>query len=431
MLRMLALIGLAAAPCAATTVSIAATLRGTVQNRTNGKPSAGDIVALIALDGQNGAGMQVAAQTTTDAAGRYSLEVPDQAMHLVRVSHQKAAYFAPATPGSTTVNVDVYDVAPAVAGITTEADVLTMQTAPGGELRVVEDYFVRNASKPARTQLSDHAYEFYLPEGVKVVGTAAKGPNGMPVESSPVPLPGKGHYAFIFPLRPGQTRFQVSYTLPYSGKSLGWTQRESLATENLVVLLPKSMRFTPEGTEWQPVPANPEAQTFVRKGVAQSVPVAFSIGGQGELPRDSNQPDQAGNAPAASGAAAGAAAGANVATQSSMQSDTRPGGGLGPPVDTPDPLQRYKPWLLGGLGVLLLGGAVWLMRAGPAGARGETATAPTALRPALEQALLALEREYAAGRITPEAYTAEREALQRLLHAALAREAAAVGVASR
>jgi hypothetical protein len=412
--------------CIALASASAASITGTVTDRTTGKLAAGDPVALIAF----AQGMQVAAETKTDAQGHYTLTVPEDdtsangGMHLIRVSHQKAAYFQPAPPGAHTVDVDVYDVAPAVEGVGTEADVLSMQTAPGGNLQVTEDFFVSNNSKPARTQLSDHAYEFFLPEGARVQGTAAMGPGGMPVESAPVPLPGKGHYAFVFPVRPGETRFQVSYTLPYDGKPLGWTQREALPTENLVVLLPKSMRFTPNGTEWQPVPANPDAQTYVRKGVAPDTPIAFGIAGDGQLPREAQ----------ATGGNNAAGNNTGVATSGSMAADTRPGGGLGPPVDTPDPLNKYKPWLLGGLGVLLLAGAIWLLRGSPAApsAPAEAGTpADRRLQPALEQALLALEREHALGFVPAPEYEESRRALQGALHRALAREAAPQGAAPR
>lgn len=392
----------------------AITLSGTVTDRTTGKPSGGDAVALIAFN----QGMQVATQTKTDAQGRYSIDAPDAGMHLIRVDHQKAAYFQPAPAGAHTVDVDVYDVSPSVEGLSTEADVLSMQTAPSGDLQVTEDFFVKNDSKPARTQLSDHAYEFYLPPGAKIQGTAAMGPGGMPVESAPVPLAGPGHFAFVFPVRPGESRFQVSYTIPYSSKSANWTQRESLATDNLVVLLPKSMDFKPTGTDWQPVPANPDAQTFVRKAVPPSQPVAFTVSGEGQLPRE---------------AQANGGNNTGVATSGSMAADTRPGGGLGPPVDTPDPLNKYKAWLLGGLGVLLAGGAVWLLRgkpvtgnAGPDTPVAEAAASARTLRPALEAALLALEREHALGLLPPSEYHESREGLQRALHKALAREAVAV-----
>ncbi len=406
----------------------AGTISGVVMDRTTGAVSAGDPVALIAF----GNGMQVASETETDAHGRYSLAVPDMGQHLVRVDHQKAAYFQPVPSGARTVDVDVYDVAPVVAGITTEADVLSMQTAPGtggsaGGLRVTEDFFVRNSSEPARTQLSDHAYEFYLPEGVRLEGTAAMGPGSRPVASSPIHLPGKGHYAFVFPVRPGETRFQVSYTLPYSGKEMGWTQREALPTENLVVLLPKSMRFTPGGTEWQPVPANPDAQTYVRKGVAPATAISFRLAGQGELPRETEATAPnggGGNTPGAADAGAAAGSTGTVATRDSMAADTRPGGGLGPPVDSPDPLNRYKGWLLGGLGAVLLLGAALLLRGNAADRTARPAEPRRALRPALEEALLALERERALGMVGDDEYGEARAALGRVLHQALAREAA-------
>ncbi len=406
----------------------AGSISGIVTDRTNGNVAAGDTVALISFS----QGMQVAAETKADANGHYSFPTSDDGQHLIRVTHQKATYFQPVPPGAHTVDVDVYDVAASVDGVVTEADVLSMQTLPGGELQVTDDFFVRNGSEPPRTQFSNQAYEFFLPEGAKLQGAAAMAPGGRPVESTPTPLPGTGHYAFVFPVRPGSTRFQVVYTIPYAGKSFGWTQRESLTTENLVVLLPKSMHFMPGGTEWQTVPANPEAQTFVRKGVAPGIEVSFKLAGEGQLPRDSQS--AGGNTP---GTGSSGAAGNTVATQQSMAADTRPGGGLGPPVDTPDPLYKYKGWLLGGLGVLLLGGAGWLLRGKAVPVEIPRATPPVALpgavpvmteesralRPALERAMLALEREHALGAVGEHEYTESRSGLQKALHRALAREA--------
>jgi 5-hydroxyisourate hydrolase-like protein (transthyretin family) len=423
-------------------------LTGTVTDRTTGKPAAGDTVSLIAF----GKGMQVAAHTTTDAQGRFTLQIPDDSMHLVRVDHEKATYFEPAPPGTRTVKIDVYDVAAKVKGVATEADVLSMQTQPSGDIHVTDDFFVRNDSKPAMTQFSNHAYEFFLPSGAKLEGTAAMGPGGMPVESTPVPLAGNGHYAFIFPVRPGESRFQISYTVPYNGKSLTWTQREAVATENLVLMLPKSMQFSSTATDWQTVQEpNVDAQVFVRKNVAPLNPVAFTIAGLGALPRDAQA---AGTADSSS---SGTPAGASEATG-------RPGGGLGPPIDTPDPLHRYKGWLLAAMGILLLLGAWWMMRSKPDSRpdsqkresdRKEEDHLPEALRPtvplpassiaaegpgasplsprsanprqsfrqALEDSLLALERDYALGRMGEAEVTENRSTLQRMLHRILAREA--------
>src|ERR1700753_4223878 len=90
----------------------ASTITGTVTNGTINKPSAGDTVTLIRL----AQGMQEATHTTSDAKGHFSLDVPDEGIHLVRVTHEGANYFKPAPPGTQNVDIDVYAVAAKVPG---------------------------------------------------------------------------------------------------------------------------------------------------------------------------------------------------------------------------------------------------------------------------------------------------------------------------
>jgi hypothetical protein len=56
----------------------------------------------------------------------------------------------------------------------------------------------------------------------------------------------------------------------------------------------------------------------------------------------------------------GQAAGAPGAAQ-----DNRPGGGLGNPIDTPDPLSKYKWWILSGVGLVLVIAAAFFLRRTP------------------------------------------------------------------
>src|ERR1700722_19017543 len=101
------------------TFALADSITGVVTNKTTDKPAAGDDVVLIRL----AQGMQEAARTKTDAKGRFTLEVPagDSGMHLVRVTHDKANYFRPAPPGTQSVEVEVFNAAPKVEGISAEA----------------------------------------------------------------------------------------------------------------------------------------------------------------------------------------------------------------------------------------------------------------------------------------------------------------------
>ena len=324
------------APCA-----LAATITGTVTNGTNNKPSAGDDVILISLQQR----MQETARSKTDAHGKYSIDVSDPGMHLIRVDHQKASYFQPAPPNTATVDVQVFDVAATVPGITTEANVLRIETDPQG-LHVTQSYFVKNDSAPPRTQFSSHSYEIYLPPDAKIEGAAAMGPGGMPVASSPAPMGEKGHYAYLFPLRPGETQFQVTYSLPYSG-SAKFTPKLADAADNVVIMVPKSMTFTPDAsTRYQPINDDINAQTFVAKNVSPAQALGFSVSGSGALPRDV-QTAQSANGQAGAPASA---------------DDNRPGGGLGNPIDTPDPLSKYKWWILSGAGLLLVIAAAFFLR---------------------------------------------------------------------
>jgi hypothetical protein len=402
----------------------AASITGTVTNKTTNKPAAGDDVVLIAF----GQGMQEAARTKTDAQGHFTLDLPDNGMHLVRVDHQKATYFEPVQPGTTTVNVTVYDVEPKVEALSTEADVMRIETTPQG-LHVVQNYFVKNDSNPPKTQFSNQAYEIYLSPDAKIEASAAMGPAGMPVSSSPRKLDNDGHYAFVFPVRPGETRFQLSYTLPYNG-SYKFTPRISLPTENVAVMLPKSMQFS-GGAPFQAADVDANAQTVLARNVQPSQALEFTVSGTGSMPRDSEQ----------TGASApnGQPAGVPGADQSATAADNRPGGGLGTPIDTPDPLQKYKWWILSGLALVLVIAAAFFLRAKPSPAAPAVAAAPSPLVPtplpaaspnttpssllaALKDELVALETERLEGKLSDSDYTEIKSALEVVLRRALARQ---------
>ncbi len=339
----------------ATITAHAASIIGTVTNKTVNKPAAGDRVVLIQLQG----GMRESNSTTTDAKGNFTLELPDAGPHLIRVDHEKAGYFHIAPPGTQSVDIDVYDVAERVAGVSTEANVMRLEADQQG-LHVIENFFVKNDSSPPRTQLSTHAYEIYLPEGAQVEASAAMAPGGMPVSSSPVPLGDKGHYAFVFPIRPGETRFQVSYKLPYSG-SYKFSQRLAIPADNFAIMMPKSMTFTPGvAAAFQPVNDDATAQTFLAKNVPAAQAVEFTVSGSGSMPREAQ--GQGSDAGSAQGGGAPNQSTSPEAGSAAAANDTRPGGGLGNPIDTPDPLTKYRWWILGGLSLVLAGAAAFFLR---------------------------------------------------------------------
>jgi hypothetical protein len=335
-----------------------ATVTGTVTNGTNNKPSAGDSVVLVDVQ----AGMAEAASTTTDGRGHYSLESPGMGAYLIRVTHQGGTYFIGAPQGDSPGNVTVYDVSQRVPGVAIDADMLLVEAA-GDMLRVHERYMVRNTSLPPRAQFSNNTFEIALPNGAQLDGAAATRPGGMATITRLVPVGSAGHYSFNIPIQPNQgekeTLFEVQYHLPYKGKYT-FTPQLQMPADNLVVYVPSGMTFAAGAqASFQSTQEDPRVQTFVTKGVHPGQAVSFTVSGEGQMPANSQ----------GGGMQAGGSMGDGGVSN-------RPGGGLGVPIDTPDPLSKYKWWILGAMTLALIAGAGYFLRN-----RGMVAPAETASEP--------------------------------------------------
>lgn len=328
----------------------AASITGTVTNKTNGKPSAGDTVVLVDVQ----AGMADAATATTDSAGHYALESPGMGPYLIRVTHQGGTYFIAAPQGGGPGDITVYDVAAKVDGIAIDADMLLVEAA-GGMLRVQERYLVRNTSLPPRAQFSSNTFEIAIPVDAELDGAAATRPGGLPTNTRLLPLGSKGHYTFNVPIQPDQgekeTLFEVQYHISYTG-SYTFAPHLQLPADNLVVYAPKGIDFTAtQGASFQQAQEDPRVQTFIAKGIHPGQAIGFTITGEGQMPRE------------AQGAAIGQQAGMSAAgTADSANPGNQPGGGLGVPIGSPDPLTRYKWWILCSLALLLAAAAAYLLR---------------------------------------------------------------------
>ena len=406
--------------------ALAATpITGVVTNKTTNKPSAGDTVTLVRL----AQGMQDSTHTTTDARGHFTLQVPEEGIHLVRVTHEKANYFQPAPPGTNNVNIDVYEAAEHVEGVSTTVEEMHVE-ADASDLHIVEVLEVTNTSSPAMTQFSEKGFDFYLPPGASVVRAGAMR-DQLPVPATAVPVGDPGHFTFLFPIRPGETQFGVIYSLPYKG-SITLTPKLTTAVNTLAVVLPKSIKLTPSaGAAYTLAPANGAAtDTYMIQNASPSMTLSFSLSGVGSLPRDSEG--------AQGQAQQGGGSGAPVAATD----NTAPGKGLDNPLDPEgnrDPWAKYKYWILAGIALLMAAGAGILLRK-PAGLSGlPTSTLPlsqimanqeplpsregqrVALLTALKEELFSLETDHLQQRVSESEYVATKAALELVLKRALTR----------
>jgi hypothetical protein len=156
---------------------------------------------------------------------------------------------------------------------------------------------VNNNSKPPRTQMNEHNLEFYVPDGATVTEGQAMTAGGQPVKAAPVPEDNaKSRYAFLFPLRPGETRFSVVYTLPYTG-SANIDPKSVYPLEHFVAIAPKTMEFSAApGANYQvaPFPGQPDANVEVASNTRVGQPEAFKLSGEGTLAAPADEGGESG-----------------------------------------------------------------------------------------------------------------------------------------
>jgi hypothetical protein len=153
-------------------------------------------------------------------------------------------------------------------------------------------------------------------------------------------------------------------------------------------MLPKSMNFD-GGKSFQVLggeASGPGTQTWLATNVPPETPVAFTVSGTGSMPREQQNPQGGENQGMGQGGPGmptdqGAPGGQD---QPGAQSGG-PGGGVAGavPIGTPDPLQKYKWYILSGLGLALVIAAAFLLRSKPGQATAPVAAEPSPLTPTL------------------------------------------------
>jgi hypothetical protein len=380
----------------------AQTLTGQVTNGTTGKPASGDRVALISV----GQGMEEVAHTRVDARGHFPFPLADSGPYLIRAVHQGVAYHRMAPPGTNSVAVQVFDVSPKVEGITVTADVMRLQ-AQGGELRGTRLFAVNNASNPPRTLMHGSNFQFFLPDGAVIDQGMATTAGGQPVKLFPVSERDKNRYGFVFPLRPGETEFQVAFHMAYRGE-LSVDPRALYGAEHFVVMVPKTMLFTAApGAVFQAMedPRQADALVRVMSNTRAGQPLSFTISGSGTL----NDPgDDSLGAPHPVGRE----------TVAPPARASRPGGGLSSTSVAAHPVEKYRWYILGGIFLLLGGAVVYAIRRRPSAAPSNRSDL---LLEQIKNKLFQLEVEHQQGRISRRQYKRARAALDQTLDRAIKR----------
>ncbi|MBV8820980.1 MAG: carboxypeptidase regulatory-like domain-containing protein [Acidobacteriaceae bacterium] len=267
-----------------------AAVDGSVTDGTTGKPAAGVDVSLVAPSQR---GMQTLATAKSDASGKFAFTQTPKGPTLVQASYQGVTYSKMIMPGapSTGLQVQVYDSTRKPVAQVSQHMILIQPTA--SDLNVSETFLLQGDPKLTYIDPENGTVRLYLPKGFKGDLTVqATGPGGMPIARPAEKTKTPNVYKVDYPIRPGETRIDVTYSVPTTGnppvlegKVLHKEGKTRLVTPNGVTL--KAANITELGKE-------PQSQASIYDLNGDSYKVEVNGTGSLQPMTDTSQEEDAG-----------------------------------------------------------------------------------------------------------------------------------------
>jgi hypothetical protein len=196
------------------TLPACAAISGVIVNGTTGKPEAGITVTLLKMTAK---GPQPAGETKADAQGAFKLDQSVDGPTLVRATLDGVTYNHVLAPGmpSEGINLEVYNASKEPGEAKVSKHMLLFEPT-GQQLVVNEAFIVSNTGKTAWNDPADGTLHIFLPRTIDgQAQISATPPGGQPLQQVAEKTGQPDVFKINFPMRPGETRVDVAYTLPY------------------------------------------------------------------------------------------------------------------------------------------------------------------------------------------------------------------------
>jgi hypothetical protein len=242
-------------------LSAHAAVTGVVINRTTGKPQAGATVALNKL--ATATGIELIDQAKSDAQGRFTINQPVQGPHVIRTAYDGVTYNHMLTPGSPTENLtlDVYDSTKKQPADTKVTKHMILFEPAAGQMTVNETYLVTNSGTVSWNDPDAGTVHFFLPEGANgKAQVQATGPGSVPIGAGVLKTGKAGIFSIDFPVRPGDTRFDLTYTTTYTPGE-AYAGKIVSGDENTYLIAPNGI--TLKGDHLNDLGAEPRTQAHI------------------------------------------------------------------------------------------------------------------------------------------------------------------------
>jgi Carboxypeptidase regulatory-like domain len=252
-----------------------AAVTGTVTNQTTGKPQAGATVALYQL--ATATGLSLIDQAKSDAQGNFTINQTPRGPHLIRTAFDGVTYNHMLPPGQPTtgIAIEVYNASKQPGGAKVSKHMILFEPS-GGQMAVSETYLFTNDGKTAWNDPDSGTLKFFLPAGASKPEVKATAPGGMPL-GAPVNKTSKPDVMAVdFAIKPGDTRVDVSYTMPYTeGAELAG--KVISKDENTYLIVPSGVTLKGDGLNDLGAEPRTQAHIFGLTGGAYKVQLTGAV----------------------------------------------------------------------------------------------------------------------------------------------------------
>ena len=260
-------------------LNASAAVDGVVVNQTTGKPQAGATVTLYKVSAEGPTSLE---SVKSAADGKFTINQEPAAgvPHLLQAAFDGVTYNKMLPPGmpSTGLMVNVYNSTPQRSAVKITQHMILLEPS-ATELSVKESFFYKNDGKTTWNDSTRGNLRFEIPAGSRGnVEVNATAPQGMPIRRAPEKTDEPGVMKVDFPVKPGETRIDLSYKVDF--KSPGKFSGRSLEkAESTMMAIPAGVEVKGEGIEDRG--KEPSTQASIFSVIADKYTVEMN--GTGEL----------------------------------------------------------------------------------------------------------------------------------------------------
>ncbi|HJZ99659.1 MAG TPA: carboxypeptidase-like regulatory domain-containing protein [Candidatus Solibacter sp.] len=258
-----------------------AAITGTVINRSTGKPQPGATVAYYKV--ATASGPELVDQAKSDAQGNFTInQTPPPGPSLLRTAFDGVTYNHMLTPGSPTtgVTLDVFNTSKSPGEAKVSKHMILFEPG-GGQVSVSETYLFTNTGKTAWNDPDLGTLKFAVPQGASQPRVQATAPGGMPLGAPVSRNPRTETYFVDFAVKPGDTRFDVTYTMPYTGGT-EYSGRVLTKDENTYLIAPDGITMRGENLNDLGSEPRTKAHIYGLTGTSYKIQLTGSVAASAE-----------------------------------------------------------------------------------------------------------------------------------------------------